>query len=96
MAAKSSASSGGGEGLFIKSPDIFQLNFKRGAETHPFLFDLKPCALTGMSVNYTGTGAYATYEDATPVKMVLNLQFRELSPVYNEDYKDEAGPGVGF
>ena len=51
-----------------------------------------------MNVNYTGTGTYATYEDATPVSMTLNLTFTELSPVYQEDYNDNPGAdeGVGF
>ena len=49
-----------------------------------------------MNVTYVGTGAYATYSDGTPVKMDLTaLRFRELSPVYNEDYADITD-GVGF
>ena len=39
-----------------------------------------------MSVDYSGSGTYASYHDATPVHMVLNLQFQELSPIYAEDY----------
>ena len=38
-------------------------------------------------VNYMETNqSYATYEDGTPVKMRLNLQFTEVNPIYAEDY----------
>lgn len=100
MSAKSSANSiDGGSGLFIAAPDVFQLDFKRGSKDHPFLHDHKICALTDMQVNYTGTGAYATYDDATPVQINITLNFNELSPVYAEDYEGGDDPGengVGF
>ena len=53
-------------------------------------------ALVNMSVNYTGSGTYATYSDATPVHMKLSLSFQELNPVYAEDYDKEGKDGVGF
>ena len=95
MAAKSTASNGGGQGAFIKAPDVFQPVFMQGSRSHPFLYSIKQSALVGMNVNYIGTGSYATYGDGTPVKMQMQLRFRELSPVYNEDYKSING-GVGF
>ena len=99
MAAKSQSSTGGGQGIFIKAPDVFQPQFMMGGRPHPFLYTIRQCALTNMSVNYDASGAYATYADGTPVKMTMHLSFRELSPVYNEDY-NEGQPGddegVGF
>ena len=54
-------------------------------------------ALTGMSVNYTNSGTYSSYEDGTPVNIRMNLTFKELNPIYHEDYlQDSAGLGVGF
>ena len=54
-------------------------------------------ALTNMTVNYTASGAYATYEDATPVHLQMTLQFQELNPIYNEDYDDiPLEKGVGY
>jgi hypothetical protein len=93
MAAKTS--SGTGAGLFIDSPNIFQLEYKSGNKKHPFLHSFKPCALTNMSVDYTASGAYATYEDATPVHMKLTLSFQELNPVYFSDYTN-SDIGVGY
>jgi hypothetical protein len=89
-----------GGGLFIKAPNVFRLEYMSGGKQHPFLHRFKPCALTQMSVNYNGSSQYATYPDATPVHMNLSLQFQELSPIYKEDYVDDAGnfklPGTGF
>ena len=90
-------SSGAGKGLFISSPNIFQLEYRTGNGKHPFLNTFKPCALRSMNVDYTGSGAYATYEDATPVHMKLTLSFQELNPVYYSDYDGLTDrDGVGY
>ena len=85
------------KGLFIQSPDIFYLTYMKGKEQHPFLNAFKPCALTNCTVNYTGSGTYATYHDGNPVHLNLGLSFRELTPIYREDYlSEESGNGVGY
>jgi len=84
-------------GIFIDSPDIFYLSYKSGSKDHPFLHRFKPMALTSMSVNYTGSGTYATYNDSTPVHMQLSLSFSELTPIYRSDYDTDQGKkGVGY
>lgn len=75
----------GGGGLFISTPDIFQLTYRTGGKKHPFLNAFKPAALVGLDVNYTGSGTYATYNDATPVHISMSLTFKELNPIYFED-----------
>ena len=85
------------KGLFLKSPDIFYLTYMKGRDPHPFLNAFKPSALTNFSVNYTGSGTYATYYDGNPIHLNLSMTFRELTPIYREDYLSEAsGEGVGF
>jgi hypothetical protein len=98
MAAKTrSASNAPGVGLFLSSPDIFEISYKSGGKDHPFLNRFKPCALTNMSVNYAASGSYATYPDATPVHMVMQLNFTELNPIYHENYNEAEGQiGVGY
>lgn len=87
----------GSGGLFIASPDVFQLSYKTGGNDHKFLNKFKPMALLNMAVNYTGSGTYATYDDTTPVHMQLSLQFQELNPVYAEEYNQlTEEDGVGF
>jgi hypothetical protein len=86
-----------GAGLFIKAPNVFLLKYKTGSQDHPYLNKFKPCALTNMGVNYTGSGSYTTYADKTPVHMKLNLSFTELNPIYNEDYNSRVGKqAVGY
>lgn len=97
MAAKTSTNgTAGSAGIFIKAPDVFALEFRRGNSKHPFLFSMQTCALKNMTTNYAGTGSYTTYEDSTPVKMGMSLSFQELSPVYAEDYSNNLEEGVGF
>ena len=84
-------------GLFIKSPDGFQLTYKTGSKNHEFLHKFKPMALLNMAVNYTGAGTYATYDNTAPIHMKMNLTLQELNPIYSEDYETEEGKeGTGF
>ncbi len=88
---------GAGGGIFLKSPDVFQLKYLKDGHDHPFLNSFKLAALTGMTVNYTNAGTYASYEDGTPVNIRMSLTFKELNPIYAEDYMQTgAGPGVGY
>ena len=84
-------------GLFISAPSVYQLTYKTGPAKHSFLNTFKPCALTDISVNYTASGTYATYEDGAPVHLQMSLTFKEINPVYSEDYdQPEAMDGVGY
>jgi len=87
----------GDQGIFIKAPYVFQLEYMKGSKPHPFLNRFQPMALTNMSVNYTGSNTYSTFYDGTPTHIRLELLFKELNPVYKDDY--DALPydeGVGF
>ena len=70
---------GSGGGIFLNSPDLFLLRYLSGGRDHPFLNSFKPCALTSLSVNYTGGGTYATYSDSTPVHMKVSMVFKETN-----------------
>ena len=89
MAGKKGLETGAAAGLFLKSPSVFRLKYMSGGQPHPYLNTFKICALTGTTVNYTASGTYATYSDATPVHMNMTLQFQELTPIYHEDYVDQ-------
>jgi hypothetical protein len=94
-AGVNNSTNAGPGGIFISSPNVFQLEYRTGNQKHPFLNSFKPMALTNMSVNYAASGPYSTYEDATPVHLSMTLQFQELNPVYFEDY-DDSDIGVGY
>tara|TARA_Y100000766_G_C18893421_1_gene599689 strand:+ start:356 stop:1549 length:1194 start_codon:yes stop_codon:yes gene_type:complete len=96
MAAKKNADVGGQGGIFLRAPDVFQLRYIHKGSDHPFLNSIKDCALTGMNVNYTNSGTYATYHTGVPVSIQMNLTFKELNPLYFEDYTDPGLPGVGY
>jgi len=83
--------------LFLGAPDIFLIRYLHQGKDHPFLNAFKPCALTQLTTNYTGAGIYSTYNDGTPVQIKLRMVFKEINPIYQEDYDEqEAGPGVGY
>ena len=73
--------------LFLKSPHTFQLSYRnsKGGE-HKYLNKFKECALGTFGVNYTPNGNYSTYEDGVMTAYQMSMTFRELNPIYNDDY----------
>ena len=95
MAARNNKKAG--SGIFIKQPDIFQLQYMKGSGEHPFLNKFKQCFLTGVQTTYTGEGVYSTYDDRTPVSIILDLSFKEIQPIYDIDYDTRPGNrAVGY
>jgi len=87
----------GARNTFLRTPNVFQLRYRQGNGEHQFLNKFKQCFLENISVNYTADGTYATYDDGTPVSMIMDLTFKEIEPVYDIDYDDvSAGNGVGY
>ena len=94
MAQGGTVSSGS---FFLKTPNVFNLRYRTGNKNHPFLNRFKQCFLSDMSVSYTGEGIYSTYEDGTPVSMILDLSFKETQPIYDVDYDERPGTeAVGY
>ena len=99
MAARkqSSAAGGlnGGRSYFLATPNVFRLQYRTSDnEAIKGLNRIKTCALTGTSVNYTPEGAFASYEKGQPVSILLSLNFQELEPIYDTDYKVGQGGNV--
>mgnify|MGYP003114618627 FL=1 len=97
-AAPQLGSEEGFSGAFISSPDVFQLTYMSGkGKPHPFLNNFMPMALVETKVNYSGSGTFSTFHDGTPTHIKMNLTFKELNPVYREDYDEGIGKnGVGY
>ena len=96
---KKEMSPSGESTTYLETPRVFQLEYRQGNRPHPFLHKFKECALTDMSVNYTGEGTYATYggKESAPVSMIMDLGFKELEPIYSSDYDTGSGTiGVGY
>lgn len=83
--------------LFIKSPHTFFLGYYQGGtnKLHPYLNKIKECALTGLSVQYAPDGNYATYRTGSMTKYVIQMQFAELEPVFDDDYGNDYD-NIGF
>ena len=81
------------QGLFIAAPDIFQLEYMKGGKKHPFLNSFLPMALTNIQLDYSGAGTYATFRDGTPTNINMILRFKEINPIYAEDYDKTSGVG---
>ena len=83
--------------FFLKTPNVFKLRYRTGRKNHPFLNRFKQCFLSDVQTTYTGEGTYATYDDGTPVSMILDLSFKEIQPIYDVDYDARPGTeGVGY
>ena len=98
MAPKANVEGSGslsGSSIFLKSPNIFELRYRKGNSDHPFLHKFKQCFLTDFSVNYTAEGVHTTYDDATPISMQMDMTFKEIEPIYDVDYAD-SDTSVGF
>ena len=94
MAPSRTSKEGNNTGVFIRTPSIFQLTYMKGGRKHPYLNSFLPTVLSDMKVNYTASGAHSTFYDGIPTHIRLDLQFKELNPLFKEDY-DGVG-GVGY
>ena len=92
--APSRTSKSAAGGVFISAPSVFHLKYKKGSGEHPFLNRFLPTVLSDMKVNYTAAGSHSTFYDGTPTHIQVDMQFKELNPIFREDY-DSAG-GVGY
>ena len=97
MAAQAQGGVVGAGNFFLKTPNVFKLRYRTGRKNHPFLNRFKQCFLTDMQTTYTGEGVYSTYDDGTPVSMLLDLSFKEIQPIYDIDYDERPGTeAVGY
>ena len=90
MAARTISSQAGDRSLFLGTPNIFRIQFKTAnGQIIEGVNRIKPCAVTGTSVNYTPEGAWAAYDQGQPVSTVLSIRVQELEPVYASDYSQD-------
>jgi len=86
--------------IFLKSPHVFDIKYMLdGSNTdHPSINRIKTCALINCNVNYTPDGSYMTFNDSlrTMTSYEITLQFSELEPIFESDYKDIEDDEIGF
>lgn len=80
-------------GIFLAAPNVFKIRYINGItnDDHTSLNQIKTCALQSCSVDYTPDGSYMTFKDTNSGNPMtsynLNLQFQELEPIIDSDYK---------
>ena len=97
MAPQAQGGVQGAGNFFLRTPNVFKIRYRSGNKDHPFLNKFKQCFLTGVQTTYTGEGVYSTYDDRTPVSILLDLSFKEIQPIYDIDYDTRPGNrAVGY
>ena len=109
---KNSAPNRSADFMFLTTPKIFRIQYIYNTDSpdlaesgevlsnsteHPFMNKIKPCALTGLNVNYTPEGSYMTYEDGGSMTGYdLNLTFKEIEPIYADDHLSTPSQSMGY
>ena len=110
---KNSAPKRSADFMFLETPKIFRIQYIYNTDTpdlaenasvltgsqkeHPYMNKIKPCALTGLNVNYTPEGSYMTYEDGGSMTGYdLNLTFKEIEPIYADDHELTPSESMGY
>ena len=97
MAPQAQGGVQGAGNFLLRTPNVFKIRYRSGNKDHPFLNKFKQCFLTGVQTTYTGEGVYSTYDDRTPVSILLDLSFKEIQPIYDIDYDTRPGNrAVGY
>ena len=82
--------------LFLKSPNIFDIQYYNKNEEHRYINKIKTCALQNCVVNYTPAGNYATYEDGAMTQYDMTLTFGEIEPLFDDDYGQSDDGLIGY
>ena len=70
---------------FIRVPRLCKFTFMKGNKPHEYLTQFKPCAMSGVTVNFTPDNTYATYSDGAPVATELRINFQETKLIFAHD-----------
>ena len=86
---------------YLKSPDVFTLEYKNGKGQNDLLktvnqFNPGGLALTTMNVDYAPNGYWSAYRDSQPVILKMDLNFTELRPIYEGDQLSTPEDSVGY
>lgn len=90
--AKKSQINLGSRDNWIQVPDLCKFTFMTGPEPNGNIIQFKPCAISGVEVNYTPDGTYASYlgqsdftKGGVPVAVELRLNFMETKLIFADE-----------
>jgi len=82
--------------IFVLSPNTFTINYKLGntGNDHPSIGKIKECALTDLNTTYGNGSTYMTFDDPdrTLTTYKIDMTFKELDPITEDDYLSNTGP----
>ena len=86
---------------YLKSPDVFSLEYRRGRGEAGILdtvnrFSPGGLALTSLSTDYAPNTYWSAYGDSQPVEITIDLNFVELRPIYYNDQALSPTTSVGY
>ena len=84
--------------VFLRTPKIFKLEYKRGIRHLNTVNRFNPSglALRTLAVDYAPNGYWSAYQDSQPIALRMSLNFAELKPIYDEDQERSPKGSVGF
>lgn len=74
----------------ITIPNLCQVTYMNGSKPHPYLPRYKLCAITGVDINYTPDGAYATYEGGSPVATEIAISLVETKVIFANEIEENS------
>ena len=89
------------DATFLKTPDVFSLEYKRGQGPMDILdtvnrFNPGGLALRTIAVDYAPNGYWSAYQDSQPVAVRMSLNFAELRPIFASDQEKTPAGSVGY
>ena len=87
---------------YLKSPDVFSLEYRRGKLDSEGILDtvnrFSPggLALTSINTDYAPNSYWSAYQDSQPVEITMDLNFVELRPIYYNDQALSPTTSVGY
>jgi len=86
---------------YLKSPDVFSLEYRRGKDENGILdtvnrFSPGGLALTSINTDYAPNSYWSAYHDSQPVEITMDLNFVELRPIYYNDQALTPTNSVGY
>lgn len=71
-------------GRYFIPPGQFDISFFFMQAENPTIAKISTCALTQIGVNYSGAGSWTTFNDGSPLRIDLDLQFTEMDIIHRE------------
>ena len=74
----------------MEFPDIFHIKYMKGRNELMTANRFEQLALTSMLCDYAPDGTWTTYDDSQPISIRMELNFKELRPIWRKHHEDFA------